>query len=187
MNNSDDDNATEPADLSASPWWQEMFGLDSPPVVPGDGTEAAFPEITVDESSEPDPSAGGSVEAAPDDLTADKDSERNGSRRRHTTYTLETADTILGALRALPPKDPSQRRLDKQAVIRHLVDEITALQKGGYPLEEIAAALTAKGLGITCATLKNYLQRIRRARAEAARKGRSRAELPLVLRGRIRG
>jgi hypothetical protein len=165
-----------------------MFGPESPPVaLEDDGAADVFPEITVDESPEPGPSARGLVEAATDDLTADARTERSGPSRRHTTYTLEKADAILGALRELPPKDPSQRRLDKQAVIRHLVDEITALQKRGYTLEEVAAALTGRGLGITCPTLKNYLQRIRRASAGGARKARARADLPLVLRGRIRG
>jgi hypothetical protein len=188
MSSSDEHDVPESPEQSASACWQDLFGLDVPPVTTEhDNAAAIFPEITVEESAVSGPSEGGIVEAAADGLTSDRDSERRESWRRHTTYTLEKADGLLGALRALPPKDPSQRRLDKQAVIRHLVDEITALQKGGYTLEEIAAALTDQGLGITCPTLKNYLQRIRRASAEAARKGRSRAELPLVLRGRIRG
>lgn len=186
MSNSDEHDATEPPKKSALAWWQEMFGLDSLPVTPeDDDPEAAFPEITIDESPDPAPSGGEVVEAAVDDLTAG--AQRGGSWRRHATYTVEKADALLGALRELPPKEPSQRRLDKQAVIRHLVDEITALQKRGYTLEEVAAALTGRGLGITCPTLKSYLQRIRRASGGGARKGRARSGLPLVLRGRIRG
>jgi hypothetical protein len=188
MSNTDGRKATEPRERTAAALWEEMFGPESPPLaLEDDGAADVFPEITVDESPDRGPNACELVAAPTDDLTADTRAERGGPSRRLTTYTLEKADAILGALRALPPKDPSQRRLDKQAVIRHLVDEITALQKRGYTLEEVAAALTGRGLGITCPTLKNYLQRIRRASAGAAPKGRARSDLPLVLRGRIRG
>jgi len=187
MSNSDEHDATEPPEESAPLWWQEMFALDSPTLAPDDDGADAFPEITVEESPDSGPNAGAIVDAAAGDLTADTVSERRGSWRPHSTFTLETAEALLGVLRELPPKEPSQRRLDKLAVIRHLIDEITALQKRGYTLEEVAAALTDRGLGITCPTLKSYLQRIRRASTGGAPKRRSRSELPLVLRGRIRG
>jgi len=79
-------------------------------------------------------------------------------------YTMDEANSIVEALRALPAKDPSQRRLDKQAVIRHIVDEIKALQERGYALEEVASILTDKGVELTTPTLKSYLQRARHAR-----------------------
>jgi hypothetical protein len=35
-------------------------------------------------------------------------------------YTLDTARRLAEELRAIPPKDPCHRRLDKQAVVREL-------------------------------------------------------------------
>lgn len=157
-------------------WWRDVLelgtgegGAGSAPLPKADA-DPLFPEIEFDEQ------------------TSGGDPDREGlSRRRTSTYTIEAADELLSVLRALPPKDAAQRRLDKQAVIRHIAEEITALQQRGYTLEEIAGTLSAKGVTITCPTLKSYLQRIRRAAAAGGKKRRSRADLPLVLRGRIRG
>ena len=161
-----------------APWWEEVIELGTgelgaePVPVPQAHAAPPFPEIEIEV----------------DEQTSGGDPDREGlSRRRRATYTLEAADKLLGVLRALPPKDPAQRRLDKQAVIRHIAEEITALQRRGYTLEEIAGALGAEDVEITCPTLKNYLQRSRRAAAAGGKKPRSRADLPLVLRGRIRG
>jgi hypothetical protein len=74
-------------------------------------------------------------------------------------YTLESTRRLAEELRAIPPKDPAQRRLDKQAVVRELAEEIIALQNRGYTLEEVAESLRGRGFEITTATLKNYLQR----------------------------
>jgi hypothetical protein len=74
-------------------------------------------------------------------------------------YTLETARRLAEDLRAIPPKDPAQRRLDKQGMVRELAAEIVALQKRGYTIEEVAESLRGRGLDITTPTLKNYLQR----------------------------
>jgi hypothetical protein len=41
-------------------------------------------------------------------------------------YTLETARRLAEQLRAIPAKDPFQRRLDKQAIVRELAQEIVA-------------------------------------------------------------
>lgn len=81
-------------------------------------------------------------------------------------YTLEIADRLAEKLRATPAKDPSQRRLDKQGVVRHLASEILALQQRGYTLEEVAESLRGHGLDITTPTLKNYLQRAKGASSE---------------------
>ena len=56
-------------------------------------------------------------------------------------YTLETANRLAGELRAMPAKDPSKRRIDKQTVVRHLAEEIVALQERGYTIEEVAESL----------------------------------------------
>ena len=53
-------------------------------------------------------------------------------------YTIETARRLADELRAIPAKDPSQRRLDKQAMVRELAKELIALQQRGYTIEEVA-------------------------------------------------
>ena len=77
-------------------------------------------------------------------------------------YTVEKANQMAAALRALPPVDDSKRKLDKQGVVRRLADEILALQKRGYTIEQVAESLTTVGLDITTPTLKSYLQRIKK-------------------------
>ena len=77
-------------------------------------------------------------------------------------YTVEKANQIAAALRALPPGDDSKCKLDKQGVVRRLADEILALQKRGYTIEQVAESLTTVGLDITTPTLKSYLQRIKK-------------------------
>src|SRR5262252_2637036 len=88
-------------------------------------------------------------------------------------YTLETATQLAEELRAMPAKDPSQRRLDKQAMVKHLTQEITALQERGYTIEEIAESLRGHGLDITTPTLKNYLQRAKGGGGKARRARRT--------------
>jgi hypothetical protein len=84
-------------------------------------------------------------------------------------YTLERAERMAEKLRAIPAKDPSQRRLDKQGMVRHLASEILALQQRGYTLEEVAESLRGDGLDITTPTLKNYLQRAKGAAGKSKR------------------
>ena len=55
-------------------------------------------------------------------------------------YTIETARRLADELRAIPAKDPSQRRLDKQAMVRELAKELIALQQRGYTIEEVAGS-----------------------------------------------
>src|SRR6185437_11046541 len=85
---------------------------------------------------------------------------------RSMEYTLELAERLVEKLRAMPPKDPSQRRLDKQALVKHLAEEIASLQQRGYTIEEVAESLRGHGLDITTPTLKNYLQRARGKRVK---------------------
>jgi len=82
-------------------------------------------------------------------------------------YTLESARRLAEELRAIPPKDPAQRRLDKQAMVRELAQELIALQQRGYTIEEVAGSLRERGLEITTPTLKNYLQRAKSGVAKA--------------------
>jgi hypothetical protein len=60
--------------------------------------------------------------------------------------------------------------MDKQAIVKHVVDEIAGLQERGYTLEEVAELLATGGLKLTLPTLKSYLQRIRKASAKGAAK-----------------
>ena len=85
-------------------------------------------------------------------------------------YTLEKANQVLAALRALPAMDDSKRKLDKQGMVKHLADEIGALQKRGYTIEQVVESLTTVGLDITTPTLKSYLQRIKKKTGKTPKK-----------------
>jgi hypothetical protein len=92
-------------------------------------------------------------------------------------YTVESANRLAAELRAIPPKNPAQRRLDKQGMVRLLAEEIIALQQRGYTIEDVAESLRGRGLDITTPTLKNYLQRAK-GKAEKRSKGKPRATRP---------
>lgn len=81
-------------------------------------------------------------------------------------YTVELGHQIIEKMRAMPPKDPAKRRLNKQGLIRLLAQEIAALQERGYTIEEIVESLHGWGLDITTPTLKSYLQRAKARRAK---------------------
>ncbi|MEP6653611.1 MAG: hypothetical protein ABJA82_09650 [Myxococcales bacterium] len=85
-------------------------------------------------------------------------------------FTLEDANKLAALLRAAPAKDPNKRRMDKQAIVKHVVDEISALQERGYTLEEVTELLSTGGLKLTLPTLKSYLQRTRKASVKGAAK-----------------
>ena len=86
-------------------------------------------------------------------------------------YTLAQIEKIATKFRQKPEKAPEERELNKSEAIRQLSAEILALQKKGYPLEEIAASLKGEGLDISTATLKSYLQRSKPSKGRG--KGRS--------------
>ena len=74
-------------------------------------------------------------------------------------YTVELGHQIIEKMRAMPPKDPAKRRINKQGLIRLLAQEIAALQERGYTIEDVVESLHGWGLDITTPTLKSYLQR----------------------------
>jgi hypothetical protein len=74
-------------------------------------------------------------------------------------YTVESANWLIAEMRAIPAKDPAQRKLDKQTMVSLLASELVALQQRGYTIEEVAEGLRGRGFAITTPTLKNYLQR----------------------------
>ena len=86
------------------------------------------------------------------------------------TYTLEQTETMVNALRALPAMDGSKRRLNKQAVVKHMAREIAALQARGYTIEQVVESLHGVGLEITTPTLKSYLQRVKKRNGKDAPK-----------------
>jgi hypothetical protein len=47
------------------------------------------------------------------------------------TYTLEDGLRLRALLRAAPDKDPNQRRMDKQAIVKFVIDDIAAIQERG--------------------------------------------------------
>jgi hypothetical protein len=87
-------------------------------------------------------------------------------------HTLEDAERMARALRALPAMDGSKRALTKQALIKHLVREIASLQQRGYSIEQVTDSLRGVGLDISTPTLKSYLHRSKR------RPGKDRATKP---------
>ena len=90
------------------------------------------------------------------------------------TYTLEQTETMVNALRALPAIDGSKRRLNKQAVVKHMAREIAALQARGYTIEQVVESLHGVGLEITTPTLKSYLQRVKKRNGKDAPKKQGR-------------
>jgi hypothetical protein len=86
-------------------------------------------------------------------------------------YTVEGANRLAEELRAIPPKDPAKRKLDKQGMVRLLAGELLALQQRGYTIEEVAEGLRGRGLTITTPTLKNYLQRAKSKTEKRAKNG----------------
>lgn len=79
-------------------------------------------------------------------------------------YTSEQLDAIAAKLRDMPAVEKRRQEYSKQAAVAVLIKEITALQKRGYALAEIAEALRGEGLDIATPTLKNYLLRTKPTR-----------------------
>ena len=90
------------------------------------------------------------------------------------TYTLEQTEEMVSALRALPAMDGSKRRLNKQAVVKHMAREIADLQARGYTIEQVVESLNGVGFEISTPTLKSYLQRVkkRNGKDSPSRRGR---------------
>ena len=86
-------------------------------------------------------------------------------------YTVASANWLIAELRAIPPKDPAKRKLDKQRMVSLLAGELIALQQRGYTIEEVAESLRGRGLAITTPTLKNYLQRAKSKTEKRAKSG----------------
>lgn len=100
-------------------------------------------------------------------------------------YTLDDANRIREQMRAAPEKAPNQRRMDKQAIVADVIDDIEGMQKRGYTLEEVAELWAKGGIGMTLPTLKSYMQRARKTRAKGAGKALRRSSPPPVA-GRTR-
>jgi hypothetical protein len=88
-------------------------------------------------------------------------------------YTMAALDEIRAKLMALPPKDPKQRKLDRQAGVKYMLRELTSLQERGYTLEEIVESVNGFGFQITTPTLKTYLQRARSDNADRSKTKRA--------------
>jgi hypothetical protein len=85
-------------------------------------------------------------------------------------YTVEQVDQVGEGLLALPAVEPSKRKLDKQAAVKRLMDQIATVQQRGYTLEQIAQSMSGLGIQITTPTLKSYLQRARKPSSRGAAK-----------------
>jgi hypothetical protein len=94
-------------------------------------------------------------------------------------YTLEDANRLRELMRAAPDKPPNQRQMDKQAIVREVMDDIAAIQKRGYTLEEVAEMWAKRGsFEVTLPTLKSYLQRAKKTGAKGAAKAPRRPSSP---------
>ena len=85
-------------------------------------------------------------------------SRKSVRKKENVEYTSEQVEAIALKLRELPPIE-KQIKHSKQETVKLLAKEIVALQKRGYTLDQIAAALRGEGLDIATPTLKSYLQR----------------------------
>jgi hypothetical protein len=100
-------------------------------------------------------------------------------------YSVEQVDRVGELLLALPAIEPSKRKLDKQAAVKRLKEQISTVQQRGYTLEQIAASLSGAGLQITTPTLKSYLQRARKPGGRGASKAPRRSAPPAVRREQV--
>jgi hypothetical protein len=167
--------------------WNDLFNLgpldDASAPLPEVGRDALPVVIDGDDPGEGPTNSFGALPVQRPDGTAAGATRPVVTSRPHRRYTLAQVNELAAALRALPAKDPYQQRFHKLAAIAEIADEITALQKRGYTLEEVAGILTAEGVELTLGTLKMYLQRIRIRKERAAKRARRRSTMPLVLRG----
>lgn len=72
-------------------------------------------------------------------------------------YTTEQLKAIAAKLRDLPPAAKRIQEHSKKEAVALLAREITALQKRGYTLVQIAESLRGEGLDIATPTLKAYI------------------------------
>ncbi len=72
-------------------------------------------------------------------------------------YTTEQLEAIAAKLRDLPPVAKRIHEHSKKEAVALLAREITALQKRGYTLVQIAESLRGEGLDIATPTLKAYI------------------------------
>ena len=76
-------------------------------------------------------------------------------------YSNEKLGAIAAKLKTMPVIEKKKQEHSKQDAVKVLAKEISALQKRGYTLDQIAETLRGEGLDITTPTLKSYLQRIK--------------------------
>ena len=88
-------------------------------------------------------------------------------------FTTEQIEAVRSKLRDLPTIEKTRKEHNKAETVRMLSKEITALQKRGYSLEQIADYIKGEGLDIGTLTLRSYLQR---TKASAAPKPKAQAE-----------
>src|SRR5262249_30697507 len=101
--------------------------------------------------------AGNIRSALADRISRPRESSPPGSAilsEARMAHTLEDAERMARALRALPAMDGSKRRLTKQALIKVLAREIASLQQRGYSIEQVTDSLRGVGLDISTPTLK---------------------------------
>jgi hypothetical protein len=175
----------EPAQPDEFASWQEILSLgdaeDGVEPLPDGDLAALVLASSGDKNGDGASNEAESLSSAAGEERSATPPPRGRPSRPGQTYTLEDANKVAALLRAAPAKDPNKRRMDKQSIVKRVVDEIGALQERGYTLEEVAELLSTGGLKLTLPTLKSYLSRARKASAKGVKKGPERVALPLVL------
>jgi FtsZ-binding cell division protein ZapB len=93
---------------------------------------------------------------------------------KRTTLNMEQLEKLKNKMKAAPEKEKAKQLISKQDAVKLLQPEIEAMQRKRYSLEEIAQFMATNypDLNISVATLKSYLQRVKKEEGEAAAKGK---------------
>jgi len=85
-------------------------------------------------------------------------------------YTRESIASLGEQLQDLQPTESDE--VSKQAAIRLLLPQLLGMQERGFSFDQMAGALTARGLALAPATLKNYMQRAQNGRSKKSKGGK---------------
>lgn len=78
-------------------------------------------------------------------------------------FSSDLIKSLKSDLQKVPPAEQKKEELNKFEAVKLLADEIVRMNDElGYSMDEIARIISEKGLDIKSATLKNYLQKIKK-------------------------
>jgi len=99
---------------------------------------------------------------------------------KRTALSMDQLDKLKNKMKTAPEKEKAKQLVSKQDAIKYLQPEIEAMQGKRYTLEEIAQYMAANypDLSVSVATLKSYLQRVKKEEAEAGAKEKPAGKRP---------